>query len=164
MTTSPVVSVTDELVAELEAAANGASHWSLPASFQVAEEGVAPEEWCWHVGGVCEAGYQYPVMQIDTEQYGAHEDAELVARFYAKANVSTILALLAERAELLRDRERLEFLISDGAMVIDMETASSGFLYQLDWPEQGEHQMRWFWNPREAIDEALRAAMQEQPS
>lgn len=117
MTTSPVMTVTDELLAELEEAAKGASHWNLDACFQVVEEGYLPDEWYWHVGHYDE-GNQYPVLLVETDQYDAPpEDAKAVARHYANCGSRKITAIVAElrrlRAEnvgLVNDAGRYRWL------------------------------------------------------
>lgn len=102
MTTSPVTSVTDELIAELEALAVSVKGWNLPHAFQEPEEGFLPQDWEWHVGQIDEEGNRYPVLNANAHQYDS-DDSEKLARYYAACNRDTILALLAEREELKRD-------------------------------------------------------------
>ncbi|MSR12884.1 MAG: hypothetical protein EXR84_14055 [Gammaproteobacteria bacterium] len=66
-----------------------------------------------------------------------------------------IRALLAERAELKRDAERLDWLIKDGAVVVELKQVGR---YHLAWPDVGENQVDCFWTAREAIDAAMQAA------
>ena len=79
MTTSPVVSATDELIAELEEEARGA---------------------------LGEAGSWYSAATF--------ADFFVDAEYLALASPATILALLAERAELKRDAERWRAVKSAG--------------------------------------------------
>lgn len=90
MTTPLVQSITDEMVAELEALAKGAR-----------------PECC---GEQIPSGVEYG-GQREMICCGAHaEDQGDVDYFHGKANPATILALLAERKELVMDRERLNWL------------------------------------------------------
>ncbi len=100
MTTSPVMSITDELVAELEALASKATPgpWEWDGR-EVDEEGyVYIPECSYLVGAIC----------LADNYEGYHDDCD----FMAAANPSVIRALLAERAELNKDRQRLDYLES----------------------------------------------------
>lgn len=98
MTASPVMSITEELVAELEALASKAT----------------PGNWTTD-GAAC-------VVAKDSDQLnGGHglafcegPDELKNAKYMAKASPLVIRALLAERAELIRDRERLNWLSEQG--------------------------------------------------
>lgn len=105
MTTSPVITITDELIAELERLAVDANGWNMPAVFQEPEEGFLPEDWEWYVGQIDEEDNRYPLLHVNAHQYDSG-DSEKLARYYAACNRDTILALLAERAELKRDAAR----------------------------------------------------------
>ena len=50
----------------------------------------------WFVGGVSDDDDKYPVIEVNTAQYDAFEDAGHLARFYASANPAAVLALIAE--------------------------------------------------------------------
>ena len=56
----------------------------------------------WFVGAVTEDDDKYPVLEVNTAQYDALEDAGRLARYYAAANPSAVLALIAENEELGR--------------------------------------------------------------
>lgn len=99
MTTSPVMTITDELLAELESMAAGIKGWNMPKVFQGDEEGVEPEHREWYVGTTDEDGNQYPLLHVNAHQYDS-EDSEKLARYYAACNQQTILALLRHIAEL----------------------------------------------------------------
>jgi hypothetical protein len=109
MTTSPVVTITDELIAELESLAIEVKGWNMPVAFQEPEEGFLPDDWEWHVGRIDEEDNRYPLLHVNAHQYDS-DDSERLARYYAACNRDTILALLAERAELKRDAERYRWL------------------------------------------------------
>lgn len=119
------MTVTDELLAELEDGAKGASHWNLDACFQIVEEGYLPDELYWHIGHYDE-GNQYPVLLVDTDQYDAPpEDAKAVARHYANCGSRKITAIVAElrrlraeNAELAKDAGRYRWM-RDGAGYCD---------------------------------------------
>ena len=46
------------------------------------------------VGHISEDGEKYPVVVVDCDQYYAAQDSIKLARFYAAANATTMLALL----------------------------------------------------------------------
>ena len=56
----------------------------------------------WFVGAVTEDDDKCPVLEVNTAQYDALEDAGRLARYYAAANPSAVLALIAENEELGR--------------------------------------------------------------
>jgi len=59
----------------------------------------------WFVGAVTEDDDKYPVLEVNTAQYDALEDAGRLARYYAAANPAAVLALIAEN-ERLQQREQ----------------------------------------------------------
>lgn len=145
MTTSPVTSVTDELIAELEALAVIVKGWNLPHAFQEPEEGFLPQDWEWHVGQIDEEGNRYPVLNANAHQYDS-DDSEKLARYYAACNRDTILALLAEREELKRDAARYRWLRDNS------DDPGEVFSVINDW--------LWCNQPFSTIDCAIDAAMQ----
>lgn len=50
----------------------------------------------WFVGAVNDGDDKYPVLEVNTAQYDALEDAGRLARFYAAANPAAVLGLIAE--------------------------------------------------------------------
>ncbi len=109
MSTSPVMSITDEMVAELEALAISVQGWNMTAFFQEPDAFEVEADWEWHVGAIDEDGNKYPLLHVNASQYDS-DDSEKIARYYAACSRDTILALLAERKELVMDRERLDWL------------------------------------------------------
>ena len=109
MTTPLVQSITDEMVAELEALAISVQGWNMTAFFQEPDAFEVEADWEWHVGAIDEDGNKYPLLHVNASQYDS-DDSEKIARYYAACSRDTILALLAERKELVRDRERLDWL------------------------------------------------------
>ena len=107
--TTPLVSITDEMVAELESLAISVQGWNMTAFFQEPDAFEVEADWEWHVGAIDEDGNKYPLLHVNASQYDS-DDSEKIARYYAACNRDTILALLAERKELVRDRERLNWL------------------------------------------------------
>ena len=98
MTTSPVTSITDELLAELEQLAGKATPgpWQWDGR-EVEDDGyVHIPECSYLVGAICLA-----------DNYEGYQDD---CDFMAKANPTTILALLQHVRELTKDRERLDSL------------------------------------------------------
>ena len=57
----------------------------------------------WFVGAVTEDDDKYPVLEVNTAQYDALEDAGRLARYYAAANPSAVAALIAENERLSAD-------------------------------------------------------------
>ena len=102
MTTPPIVSITDELIAELE-------------SELAKNDGT----------GICMS------------------DSEM-------------RALLAERAELKRDAERMEFIVNEEITISKMYGTGMPMVYQCQWHDC--RQVDWYTSEREAIDAAMQAA------
>lgn len=82
---------------ELKALAEGMDGWPNKAAFE------CDDAWC--VGAIDEDANLYPVIEIQTEQYDAFDASEPMAKYYAAANPSAILELLAERDALLAERD-----------------------------------------------------------
>lgn len=81
--------------ARLRELAEEAGHWS--GSFTHTWQSDAPDYGgIWQVGVIDEDGNQYPVIEVDADQYDAPGDSGKIARFFAAANPATILALLNE--------------------------------------------------------------------
>ncbi|VVN20878.1 hypothetical protein PS662_04360 [Pseudomonas fluorescens] len=53
----------------------------------------------WFVGAVIDDDDKYPVLEVNTAQYDALEDAGRLARFYAAANPAAVLALITDLDE-----------------------------------------------------------------
>lgn len=130
MTTSPVMSISEELVAELEALAVDVKGWNMPVAFQEPEEGFLPEDWEWHVGQIDEDDNRYPVLQVNAHQYDS-SDSEKLARYYAACNRDTILALLAERAEMKQRNERMRAALNDARYRIEQGRIWNGMGWTL---------------------------------
>jgi len=97
------------MVAELEALAISVQGWNMTAFFQEPDAFEVEADWEWHVGAIDEDGNKYPLLHVNASQYDS-DDSEKIARYYAACSRDTILALLAERKELVMDRERLDWL------------------------------------------------------
>lgn len=112
MTTSPVMSITDELVVELEALAGKAS----PGPWRIEDD----EDSC--------AGAMF--IASGDKKYSGHEIARLYndsdALYIEHANPATILALLADRENLKRDAERYLWLRDDHAYFPEEEGIRGG--------------------------------------
>ena len=94
MSTSPVMSITDEMVVELEALASKAT----------------PGPWSYDSSYVCTVRQDGGTTYVESWNPVADALLSKNVHYIAKANPATILALLAERKELVRDRERLDWL------------------------------------------------------
>jgi len=139
-TTGMVMTVTDELLAEIEEAAKEASHWNLDACFQVVEEGYLPDEWYWHIGHYDE-GNQYPVLLVDTDQYDAPpSDAKAVARHYANCGSRNIIAITAELRRLRAENAELAQSLAESRA---NDQAAMGWLTSLRWAsgDRGERML-----------------------
>lgn len=118
MTTSPVLSLTDELVAELEALASKVGAMALDSAEEVAAQSGRMIE----CPVCCGEGYtnaendycNFDNHAIGVEFYGIGPEFGLAEAYFRKANPATILALLAERAELKRDADCLRWLLDQG--------------------------------------------------
>ena len=94
MSTSPVMSITDEMVVELEALASKAT----------------PGTWSYDRSYVCTVRQDGGTTYVESWNPVADALLSKNVHYIALANPATILALLAERKELVRDRERLDWL------------------------------------------------------
>lgn len=112
MTTPLIMSVTDELIAELEAAANAATPQNLDSA-----EGIIKADPCVMIEcPICHGeGYashendycNFDNHAIGVQFYGIGTEFGAGERYFRAANPSTILALLSERAELKAENEAL---------------------------------------------------------
>lgn len=109
MNTPPVMSITDEQIAEIEARAASIKGWNMPEAFLEPEEGALPYEWEWHVGAIDEDGNQYPLLHVNAHQYDS-DDSEALARYYAACNRESILALITRLREAEVDAKRYRWL------------------------------------------------------
>ena len=121
MTTPPIMSVTDELIAELEAAAKAATPQDFDSAASKYENGTCECHVCGGEGTVdIEADYlNYDDAAIGVQFYGIGQEFGAAESYYRRADPATIRALLSERAELKRDAERLDRL--------DREVEAYGF-------------------------------------
>ena len=69
----------------------------------------------WFVGAVTEDDDKYPVLEVNTAQYDALEDAGRLARYYAAANPSAVAALIAENERLRVDLKSVVRLNNENA-------------------------------------------------
>jgi hypothetical protein len=157
MTTSPVTTITDELLAEIEAAANAVKGWQCGQAFQVVEEGHLPSEWYWHVGRVDEEDNQYPVLLVDTAQYDQPEQAECVAHYYAAVSRDTVLAMAAELRTLRAERAELVETMRDISRQIDGNIRPTVRDCINGMPDHND-----IYDYCDAIEAAIDAAIQEQ--
>ena len=109
MTTPPVISVTDELIAELKSVTRNATPGPWVADmFGISGQGGYPK--------IRASGHIGPIAEVRSNlKYSGLCEAEHIERagnaeFISAANPAMLLALLAERAELKRDAERYRWL------------------------------------------------------
>lgn len=124
MTTPPVVSITDELIAELEAAANAATPQDLDSAEEIIKSDPGAMIECPVCGGEGYASIENDYCNFDNHAigvqfYGIGPEFGAGERYFRAANPTAILALLAERAELKQqlaaasvDAERYRWLRS----------------------------------------------------
>lgn len=112
MTTSPVMTVTDELLAELEELAAGVKGWNMTNAFQEPEEGFLPEDLEWYVGQIDEDDNRYPVLNVNAHQYDS-EDSEKLAQYYAACNRDKILSMTQELRRLRAENSELARVVKD---------------------------------------------------
>ena len=79
---------------ELKRLAEATNGWDNLKSCWPEETEDGDLEVNWFVGAVTEDDDKYPIIEINTAQYDALEDAGRLARFYAAANPDTVLSLL----------------------------------------------------------------------
>lgn len=85
---------------ELKRLAEACRGWDNMTSCWPDQEQDGDADISWIVGHVGEDGDKYPVLELNTVQYDAPDDAEKLARFYAGANPAAVLALIAENETL----------------------------------------------------------------
>lgn len=108
--------ITDELLAELEAAAKAATpgDWTHTES-----EEFDNERW------VMTEDQQWSICAVHSGAEGA-DCANENAEYISIANPATILALLAERAELKRDVERYQFIANTCEVILHGKEIEDG--------------------------------------
>jgi hypothetical protein len=129
MTTPPVMTVTDELLAELEGLADSVKGWNMTNAFQEPEEGCLPEDWEWHVGQIDEDDNRYPLMNVDAHQYDSG-DSEKLARYYAACNRDKILSMAKELRRLRAENAELAKSLAESRA---NDQAAMGWLTSLRW-------------------------------
>ena len=68
-----------------------------------------------------------------------------------------LVALLAERAALLRDAERLDWFIKECCVMECMNGSESPVVYRIYWSHEAEGQREWHASHRAAIDAAMQS-------
>ena len=161
MTTSPVVSVTDELIAELERLASNVGAMALDTTEEVeAQNGRMIECPVCSGEGYASAENDYCNFDnhaIGVEFYGIGSEFGLAEAYFRKASPTTILALLAEREELKRDLERLDWMLAEQCIMRVQNGTGSPSVYSLWWSTLSEGQREWYASPRAAIDAAMQS-------
>ncbi|RDL13589.1 hypothetical protein [Pseudomonas jessenii] len=87
-------------ISELKRLAEETKGWDNLKSCWPEETEDGDLEVNWFVGAVTEDDDKYPVLEVNTAQYDALEDAGRLARYYAAANPAAVLALIAENERL----------------------------------------------------------------
>jgi hypothetical protein len=159
MTTPIVQTLTDELLGEIEAAANDVRGWTMREYFQEPDAFEAQQDWEWYVGAIDEDGNQYPLLNVNARQYDS-DDSEKLARYYALVNRDNVLAMItelltlrAENAELRKDAERYRWRVKEldlmfGRYLLAMKSAV------IDSEQRdAEEGMRWIYNSLEGPGE-----------
>lgn len=149
MTTPPVPSITDELIAEIEAAAIDVKGWTMREHFQEPEEGFLPEDWEWYVGAIDEEGNRYPLLNVNAHQYDSG-DSEKLAKYYALVNRDALLALITRLRAAEADAARYRWLREQCGMSGSLTIAVVGSWELIPW--SGDD-----------IDAAIDAAMEHTP-
>lgn len=147
MTTPPVVSITDELIAELEAAANAATPQNLDSAEEIIKADPDAMIECPVCGGEGYASIENDYCNFDNHAigvqfYGIGPEFGAGERYFRAANPATILALLQHVRELKADAERLDSL-DKLREAYGFEGVHEGNRWVLDGP---------FRNVRDAID------------
>lgn len=140
MSTVPVLSIADELVAELE-------------SIYMAGWDASGEGW----------NAEYPGDAHDKPEF------QLAMRDACAPVLSVILSERAEMQQQLRaamisvdncelfrkDAERLDWMIAEQCVMQWQNGTGQPTVYSLAWPQLGEIQAEWHGSPRAAIDAAM---------
>lgn len=129
MTTSPVVTITDELVAELEVAANNATPGQWLAVDYGSYDGNEPH---WYVDTSAQKADIFD--ELNGTMSPNHWDVARGAcdmQYIAKANPATILALLSERAELKRSVKRIDSALNEAKYRIEQGRVWNGMGWTL---------------------------------
>ena len=140
-----------EQIAALKAAAVEVNEWS---NCNTAWLDTADDSDCAVVGHIDEDGNDYPVSVVDCAQYYSGDSLKL-AKFYAKANPATILALLAERDALIARAEAAE---RDAELLGFIEANPEYYLRQSKrhwWFSKGQYPTEGYKTMREAISAAM---------
>lgn len=144
MSSAPVVSITDELAAELEALADECgqhgTNWYEPR----------------HMAA-------FPEYACDQDFVIAASPATILALLRERAEMQQQLRaamISADNCELFRkDAERLDWMIAEQCVMQWQNGTGQPTVYSLAWRQLGEIQAEWHGSPRAAID----AAMQLEP-
>ncbi|CAE6905849.1 conserved protein of unknown function [Pseudomonas marincola] len=142
--------ITDDLVAELEALAKSATPQDLDNAEEIIKADPGAMIDCPVCGGEGYASLENDYCNFDNHAigvqfYGIGSEFGAGERYFRAANPATILALLAERAELKRDVGRYRWL---------KDNAKSEFF--------GDQLIDMFTCSGQKIDRLVDAAMQEQ--
>lgn len=144
MTTSPVMTVTDELLAEIEEAAKAAT----------------PGPWNYDGSYVCTMRQDGETFYVESWNPVADAPLSKNVKYISAANPATITALTAElrrlraeNAELAKDAARLQFVIDEEITISKMNGTGFPMVYQCQWHDC--RQIDWYSSPVEAIDTAI---------
>lgn len=146
MTTPPVVSITDELLAELEEAASKATPGGRIASSRRM---------------LCRIDIDSDSETLATV-YGESGENLANAQLICLCNPATVLALIARIRELEKDAARLDWVLEQGAIAAHSGVRGQPDRYQIEWPLLGEVFGEWFLSEREAIDAAMPSPPKEE--
>ena len=139
MSTPLVISVTDELVAEIQ------------RDFD--RNGPCPH-FNWNPLGSgdwihCDdCGQQVGIEHLESAKAASEKHG----------NLSVVLrSILSERAELLSDAGRLDWFIKECCVMECMNGSASPVVYRIYWSHEAEGQREWYASPRKAIDAAMQS-------
>lgn len=156
-TTSPITSITDELLAELERLAGKAGAMALDSADTVDAANGAMIE-CPVCGGEGYASLGNDYCNFDNHAigvqfYGIGPEFGLAEAYFRAANPATILALLQHVRELKADADRYRFIRDEAQWIEDVPTCIS-------WKTNGDPQEIL---SEDELDEAIDAAMAAKP-
>jgi hypothetical protein len=135
MTTTPVTSITDELLAELEQLAGKVSAMALDS----AEEVVTQSGRMIECPVCCGEGYasaendycNFDNHAIGVEFYGIGPEFGLAEAYFRAASPATILALLQHVRELSKDRDRLDWLADPANQIGNVQLPTEAVMQNL---------------------------------
>ena len=152
MTTSPVITVTDELLAELDRSVRVV--WRDDDATVIAVDALTAE--------LRRLRAENAELAQSLAESRANDQAAMgwltSLRWASGDRGERMLPDLVTHIEgLAKDAGRLDYMIGEQAIVYEQNGTASPTVYSLSWPVEGCTQTEWHKSARDAIDTAMRA-------